>query len=244
MPIYNLPYYLQQTQELLQNPPANPALYPTQTLTDAINKARLWVAGEAQCIRQYNSLTLAPGQQNAPFAAITTSSGQGVAGVLNVRQAAYKVASGQRFIHPRSFEWFFQYPLNNPNPQVAPFPTVWSQQGQGVSGTFWINPISGGPLVFSLDCANYPIDLLLPTDAEAIPAPWTQCVPFLAAYYALMSAQSSARLEAAGILFKQFSDFMERARNMVTPPTNQYIYAQQADPTTLNALGLSSGPKQ
>lgn len=239
MPIYNLPYYLQQTQELLQNPPANPSLYPTQTLTDAINKARLWVAGESQCIRQYNTLVIPAGQQNAAFSSIATSSSTGVAGVLNVRQAAYQVASGQRFLHPRSFEWFFQYALNNPNPQPAVFPTVWSQQGQGVSGTFWINPISSISLTFSLDCANFPIDLLLPTDVEAIPSPWTQCVPFLAAYYALMSAQSSARLEAASIVFKQFSDFMDRARSMVTPPTNQYIYAQQSDPTSINALGLS-----
>jgi len=166
MPIYNLTYYQQQTNELLQNPPSTSALYPTTTITDAINKARLWIAGEAQCIFQLGTLVISAGSNSAPFTDISIPGAPAncVNGVLNVRTASYYVGPvttppfpGLRFIRPRGWEWFTLYELNKgtfyPDSTSNPFPRSWSQLGQGVAGTFYAMPFCNQDNTFNLPCA-------------------------------------------------------------------------------------------
>jgi len=200
---------------------------------------------------QLGTLVISAGSNSAPFTDISIpgAPANGVNGVLNVRTASYYVGPvttppfpGLRFIRPRGWEWFTLYELNKgtfyPDSTSNPFPRSWSQLGQGVAGTFYAMPFCNQDNTFNLTCACYPIDLNLSTDVEAIPAPWTQCVPFLAAYYALLSAQSGNRRADADKMFGDYTKFMDRARGMVTPDNNKTIWQQQSDPTDVNKLGL------
>ena len=60
------------------------------------------------------------------------------------------------------------------------------------------------------DCICTPVVLVDDTTAEAIPYPWTDCVPYFAAYLALMN---SRRPEEAANMFKLYETFMKRARS-------------------------------
>jgi hypothetical protein len=213
--------YLTQVSALLQNPNAPSTLYTTATLTQAINDARSQIAGEGQCIRFVGALTSNTDQQSYVFSAITGLPA-GVAGVLNVRMVAWGLEFGQKFIDAYPWEWFFRYYLSVPTFTTG-IPSVWAQQGQGVSGTLWFSPAPSGVNNIVLDCVGYPLALSDDEDPEAIPYPWTDCVQYLAAYLALLGAQSTARQGDADRMFARYTEFSVRARNMSTPtvlPTN------------------------
>ena len=65
------------------------------------------------------------------------------------------------------------------------------------------------------DCYCTPIVLVDDTTAEAIPYPWTDAVPYYAAYLAYLDAQ---RADDSDRMFKQYEMFMKRARNMSETP--------------------------
>jgi hypothetical protein len=228
-----LNYYRQQLQLLLTD--LKQEVFTPLFLDSYINRARLFVAGETQCIRSFGAITLAPGQQNFLFSSIVTlGPAFGTAGTLNVKMINYSVGTGQRFIHPRAWEWFFLYNLNNPAPATqAQYPTVWSQLGQGVNGTIWINPVSVNPLTLGLDTVSYPINLTTDDDPEGIPVPFTECVAFYAAWLAYQQAQEQ---ETAAKMYDRYKEMLQLTRHMSTPMTNPYIYPQTVDPTTSNLL--------
>jgi hypothetical protein len=205
-------------------------------LDSYINKARLQVALQAQCIRNYANITFPAGTQTLPFTSIvTTGPNNGIKGVLNIRMVAYSIATGQLFLRPRSFEWFFLYKLGNPNPIPQQTPTEWSQQGQGASGTMWIAPTLINDTLFNLDVACYANDLVSDADFDAIPVPWTEAVPFWAARLAYLQADNSERAEK---MLDRFEELMKRARSGATSEVNSYIYPQIQDPVRPNQLGL------
>lgn len=231
--------YIDQTQRLLQNPPAPTSLYATADLTAWINVARGQLAGEAECIRKIGTISTVVDQQEYAFSAINTgvAATNGIEGVINVRRISYNVADGQRWIAPRSWEWFDFYVLNDPVPQGS-YPRTWSQYAQGAApgntgaesgGSFYINKPN---LVYTLncDCVCYPAALADDTDPEAIPYLWTDAVPFFAAYYALLSAQNNARLADAERYYNHYQTFVERARKSSNPSVNRWMYQQAGDP--------------
>jgi hypothetical protein len=228
--------YLTRTEQLLQNPGAPSSLYSTPDLTEYINLARGQMAGDAECMRIYTTLPVAGGTQQYPFSAVDLTSAVGVRGVLNIRTAWLQIASGQAWMRPRPFEWFSLYELNNPVPQQGQ-PKVWSQFAQGVDGSIFVSPVPDAAYVLQLDTLCYPIDLLDDTTVEAIPFPWTDAVPFLAAYYALLSAQSAARQADADRMFARYEEYRNRARRFSNPVVMPYIYPQVGDPVRANKLG-------
>lgn len=240
--------YLSATQALLQNPPANPPLYSTALLTTAINSARGQLAGEAECIRFMGSLTSSIGSRVYPFTSIALTGAVGIQGVINVRSVWYQVGQGQVLLRPRPFEWFSLYQLNTPVPPSGP-PKVWAQYGQGAEAQTVPNPIGGGSIyvsplpdiayVMPVDCVCYPIPLADDTTAEAIPYLWTDAVPYYAAYLALLSSQTGARMQQAQEYFKIYTDFVNRARRAATPSLLPTIYPQQPSPVRANQLGSS-----
>ena len=202
--------YLTRTQELLQNPVPSSPLYATTDLTSYINSARSQIAGESECIRVMGTLALMLGTQVYPFSSIVVTGTSGVSGVFTVRGATVAIASGQVWLTPRPFPWFQTYYLNNPVPQQAT-PRRYSQFGQGVSGSFYIDPVPDQPYTLSMDCACYPISLVDDTTAEALPFPWTDCVPYYAAYLALMSSQ---RTTDATAMWSQYqTPELDRVKN-------------------------------
>jgi hypothetical protein len=240
--------YILNTQRLLQNPPAPATLYSTTDLTSYINTARGQLAGEAECIRRIATIQTVIGQRNYNFSSLTIGDAA-VAGVIHVRRISYNVGQGARWFNPRPWEWFDLFYLNNPVPQNGP-PKNWSQYGQGSAGTnatgggtmssgsFYIDPPPDIVYTLNCDCVCYPIALAQDADPEAIPYLWTDAVPFFAAYYALLSAQSPARQADASRMMERYAEFVKRARQSSNPSVNRTSYQQANDPTEIAKLGL------
>jgi hypothetical protein len=240
--------YQTATQSLLQNPPAPNALYSPTALQTFINSARGQLAGEAKCIRYMGSLVATEGVNAYSFDVITltNATSAGIQGVLDVETLWYQVGQGMKWIRPRPWPWFARYELSNPVPSYGP-PAVWTQFGQGAAAQVSPKPVGGGSLYISplpdqeytipVDAVCYPIPLVDDTTPEAIPYLWTDAVPYFAAYLALMSSQTSARIEQAKTMFGLYAEFVSRARRASTPMTLPGLSPQQQNPTRANQLG-------
>jgi hypothetical protein len=225
--------YRQQVQRLLSDTVQtrfNPA-----DLDFYINLARGQIAGEGECIRQYASLALNSGQQQYPFSDIMFPGGSaGIAGVFNVRMANYFVASGQKRITAREWEWFNEHVMNNAVP-VPSAPQYWAQFGQGANGTLFFN-LPDTTYTLALDTVCVPTPLETDADPEPVPYLWTDAVPYFAAYTALLTAQQQ---DAALGMFKLYETFVQRARAAATPSVLPGQYPQQPDPFMAGRLGVT-----
>ena len=235
-----LTQYQTQTQQLLQNPKAPTSLYAPSDITGWINTARGQLAAESESIRFVATLPITSAAQVYPFSSINLTGATGVQQVLNVRQIWVQAGTGLIWIGPRNFEWFSLYVLNNPNPSQAR-PTRWCQYGQGVNGTIYVNFVPDQNYTLNLDCVCLPIQLVDDSTVEAIPYPWTDAVPYYAAYLALLSSQTSARQADAQRMFSMYEEFTQRARKFSTPSVLPTMYPQQPNPTQANQLGLKKG---
>jgi hypothetical protein len=249
-------YYLPQTMNLLQLPgSAASSLYTTANLTMWINIARGQVAGEGECIRQFGTINTVIGQQAYPFSGINTgvSATNGIQGVLSINSLSYNVGGGSLWMTPRPWPWFSLYNMNNAAPGNGP-PTEWSQFGQGAApgsgngqasvggGSFYVSPAPDLAYTINCNAVCYPIPLVLDTDPEAIPYLWTDAVPFFAAYFALMSAQTGARYSDAAQMYKgHYDEFMDRARKQSNAGVDRWLYSQAADPAQATKMGIKAG---
>lgn len=237
--------YQNDLQNLLQLPNAPASLYSIANLNLWINKARGQIAGEFECVRALMTTTTTIGSRAYPFYSLTQSF-PGISNPINVRSMFYGVASGYQWVTPRPWEWFELYHLNNPVPVNGP-PQVWAQHQQGaapgeegqsgVGGDFYIDPPPDIVYTLLCDCACYPIPLVDDTTQDAIPYLWTDAVPFLAAYFAFLSAQTGARMADAARMFEAYQEFAKRARQFSNPSVNRWQYEQAADPVIINKLG-------
>ncbi len=241
--------YQNRVKRLLQNPSAPTSLYATADLTGWINQARGQVAAEAECCRAIGTISTVVDQRNYNFTGIDigVAATTGRAGVINVRSVTYNIASGQQWITPRAWDWFTLYCLNNVVPENG-LPETWAQYGQGAgfssqtmsdaSGSIYLDPPPN--LVYTLNCDTtcYPIDLTDDTTVEAIPYLWTDAVAYFASYLALLSAQTSVRMNDAQRMLQLYGEFMARARQFSNPSTLRYLYQQAQDPTIPAKLGL------
>ena len=250
--------FLKQTRRLLQLPGTqSTSLYTDADLTDFINISRGQVAGEGACIRLHGTVQTVAGIDNYAFSGISTgvSATNGIQGVIRVESLHCVAGSGQLWMTPRPWPWFSLYNRNNAAPQQG-IPTEWSQFGQGAAppavtapaagsvqgGSFYVSLVPDS--VYQLNCNSvcYPIPLVDDTTVEALPYFWTDAVPFFAAYFALMSAQTNARMADAAQMYKgHYNEFMDRARKQSNPDTINYIYQQAGDPAQAVKLGIKGG---
>lgn len=234
--------YLTLTEQLLQNPAAPVDLYDPAVLTVYINQSRGQLAGDSQAIKRLGTYTLTIGLQGPyPFSGVVLTPSTGIQGVLSVRQQWYVSGTGQLWVKGRSWPWYSQYHLNSATPPTGA-PIVWAQYAEGEAGTLYVGNVPDAAYVMKTDCICYPIDLVDDSTAETIPAPWTVAIPYYAAYLALLSAQTGARVQDADRMFKLYETFVARARGISTPDIMPSHYPQQEDPTQQNKLGLSGGP--
>lgn len=224
--------YLSQTQMLLANPAAPSLLYSTNDLTTYINTARTQLAGESGCIRAIGTLSVTSVTNSYQFASITNLPAS-VQGVYQIRQMACVAGSGAVYMGSRSYPWAQLYWLNNAAP-VAGQPAEWAQYGNGVTGSLIVNPIPDASYILNPDVTCYPVLLALDTTPEAIPYPFTDCVSYLAAYYALMSSQ---RQQDADKMYGRYQEFLNRARKISVPNVLPMQYDQSI------TAPLSSGSK-
>jgi hypothetical protein len=242
-----LTQYLTLTQQLLQNPAATSSLYPTAMLTNFINIARGQIAGEGRCVRAIGTIPTVIGQRIYAFSSITFTN-TGIQGAINVRRIMYNVGLGQKWIKGKSWEWFDFQRFNNPVP-TSGAPTEWAQHSAGSAGTGSITGIGGGTMrsgsfyidplpdiVYTLNCDSvcYPVALATDADVEVLPYLWTDAVPYFAAYMALMSSQTSTRIQQAQQLFALYEQFMNRARDFANPDLNNASFPQSQDHTMAN----------
>jgi hypothetical protein len=94
-------------------------------------------------------------------------------------------------------------------------PVVWAQYGQGAKGSVYLAPIPANAFNMEWDTYCVPIPLVDDTTVEAIPYPWTDPIPYYAAYLAASNAQ---RAQDSASMFGQYEVFMKRARAMSETP--------------------------
>jgi hypothetical protein len=246
--------YLPQTQQLLQNPSAPTQLYSISLLTGYINTARGQLAGEGRCIRAIATLTTVPGQRVYPFSSLNLGvpAATGIAGAININNVWVVVANGLQILYPNEWEWFSLYYLNNILP-IQALPVNWTQYGQGAAppgspsgssfgGSLYLNPTPDQAYTLNCDCTCFPIPLALDADVEAIPYLFTDAVPFFAAYYALLSAQTSMRTRDAKEMLQSYEIFMARARAAANPLQLGGLYQGAPDLFKAGRMG-ASGPQ-
>ncbi len=78
-----------------------------------------------------------------------------------------------------------QYPF-----QFSYVPVAYSMFNAGTTGGILVYPFPSQQYPFEPDCLCLPQDLTSDQDFEALPEPWTEGVPFLAAHYAFAELQS------------------------------------------------------
>lgn len=231
--------YLTATRNLLQSPgTSSTSLYTDANLTTFINTSRGQLAGETECIRELGTISTVA-SSNGPYSFANITIGiSGIGGPFHVRSIRYSIGSGTLWIPNRPWEWFELYTLNNAAPGQAP-PSEWSQYQQGAApgntgsaggGSFYIGPQSDTTYVLNCDCVCYPSPLVLDADPELIPYIFTDAVPYLAAYYALLSSQTNSRMSDALNYYKIYQEFIERARNASNGMPNQWQYERAGDP--------------
>lgn len=246
--------YVTRTQRLLQNPAPATGLYATALVQDNVNIARKQLAGEGQCIRRIGTLDTVIGQREYSFADLNmgVAATTGIAGPYNVRRINRSTGDGQVYLTPRPWEWFDQFCLNNPVPvdqNATPGsnpPATWAQYGQGSaaptggssqSGSFYLDPIPDDIYTLYCDCVCYPITLDADADVEAIPYPFTDAVPFFAAYYTLLGAQNQARRSDAEAFYGYYQTFLDRARSTSNAAVLTWQYEQGQDPAQQGKAG-------
>ncbi|KKK58499.1 hypothetical protein LCGC14_3043820 [marine sediment metagenome] len=233
-----LTQYLDETRRLLQNPPAPVTLFSDADLTAFINTSRGILAGEVECIRVLGTLALsAPTRSYALSAAdIGVSATTGINTPFKANQATVDVGDGEMPLMSKPWAWFQSYLLGEVIPTEGQ-PTTWAQLKQGIAATLYFYPLPDTTFTVNLDCVCEPIDLTDNNTVEAIPYPFTDAVPFLAAYYAYMSVQ---RQDHADTMMTRYRDELTKGRATSTPAVLPTNYSQIPDPTIINKLGLPS----
>lgn len=241
---------------MLQLPGSNStSLYSDAQLTTWINMARGQVAGEGKCIRVQGTIPTVLGQTAYSFANISVASVAGVQGVINVQSLSYNVGGGQLWLTPRPWPWFSLYNQNTAVPQSGA-PREWAQYSQGTAptpgssigsnsvngGSFYVSPVPDDVYILNPNAICYPISLVDDTTPEALPYFWTDAVPFFAAYWALMSAQTNARMADAANMYKgHYGEFMDRARKQSNAGVDNWLYQDAGDPAQGPKMGIKGG---
>lgn len=201
--------YQTALQNLIQTPQNPSLLVTTAQQTTFINAARTRVAGEGECTRDIVTLPLVIGQQRYPFSSITGYPA-GMNATLSVRQAWW----GFNQLDIRPWEYFSAYYLFSHNNGI---PARLAQHHQGELGSLFFDPVPdaiGIENLVVLYIVGAPTPLATDGDPEVIPAPWTDAVPFYAAWLAFMNLQRQADADR---MMAAYGELMRRSRQEVTP---------------------------
>lgn len=157
-----------------------------------------------------NSCSTVPGQEVYQFStfnalAQTFPGIQSVCGIFSV--ACSQGGTYKPILTPCTWTEFQAY-LRIYQNQAQNYPVYWSQYGQGISGSFYLFPWPSQVLQMDIDAWCIPVDLTSDSTPEAIPLPFSDAVPYFAAYLALVDAQRMAdanEMKARADVYLQFS---------------------------------------
>jgi hypothetical protein len=160
------------------------------------------------------------GQEIYAFKDIPLDSFPGVGEVIAVKSISIIYANYRYSLPMYSFSTYQSMIRQYPG-QYYYVPTMSAQRGQGAAGSLYLYPLPSQEYQLELDCFCWPQDLETDQDVEAIPAPWTEAVPYLTAHYCYLELQN---LNAANYYRKMFDEMMPRYRIGTEPgrPTNPY----------------------
>lgn len=187
---------------------------PTVTITDSTGSGATATAAITPISQTQQ------GKEVYKFSDIPLQDFPGVGEILSVRSVSFIYANYRYSLPCYSFSTYQakirQYPFI-----YQYVPTMCAQLGQGASGSLYFYPLPSTAYQFELDCLCLPTDLQANNDAEAIPLPWTDAVPFLAASYAFRELQN---LNFAREYFETFQEFVKQNSASARPGRriNQY----------------------
>lgn len=155
---------------------------PTVTITDDTG-----TGAEAEAVVAGINL-LNQGQEKYSFADIDLSANPGCESVYAVRGVSI-IYSGYRYslemLAWTRYQTYRAYPY-----QYQYTPAIFSQFGQGANGTLYFYPLPSQALQAEWDVQCLPSGLIDDQSVEAIPAPWTDAVPYMAAHLAFLEMQN------------------------------------------------------
>lgn len=164
-----------------------------------------------------NSYTLAASAATISGSTLTGggTNMQGIQSVLTIRQLAINTTgSTYKALISRPWPWFNRYYLTNGSAQTLGVPTTWSQLGLGNSGSFGVGPPPLSSLFLKADVVCLPVALTSDSTPEAIPYPFTDAIPYYAAYKAYLSSQKT---QDATTMFTRYKEFAKRAVDETAP---------------------------
>ena len=210
-------------------------------IRDYVNIARRQVAAVGDCLPAYGVLEVGPETQQYSFNEIQFPGDRGIVdgigGALAIRTLLVQAGEGHKRTFERAWPWFSTYELGKVHPKRER-PKVWSQYGQGVSGSIFFNKLDG-PYRVTVDARAYPIDLVDDTTPEAVPALWTDAIPFFAAFYYLQGTGQNPQLAAT--MLQGFQAMMQAARAGATPSVQAGDFVGAPDPFAANRFGTGVG---
>ena len=135
-------------------------------------------------------MTTVPEQEVYPFSNVNMDFFPGIQGVFAVRSVSIIYANTRYSVSVRSFSEY-QARFRNFGPGMFLYtPTIGAQLGRGAAGSFYLYPVPSQVYQMEWDCSGLPQELLTNQDVEAIPEPYTHCVPYYAAHLAYMEIQN------------------------------------------------------
>lgn len=157
---------------------------PTITITDDTGTG----AEASTTITGINVLN--QGQEVYNYSDIDVSSFPGVESVYFVRSISLIYSSYRYSIPNYPFSTYQASIRNFPAGQYQWVPSFTAQFGQGSGGSTYFFPPPAQTTQAEFDCNCIPSDLDTDQSPEAIPAPWTDAVAFLACRYAMIGLQN------------------------------------------------------
>jgi hypothetical protein len=171
------------------------------------------------------------------FKDVNLSAFPGVGAIFAVKSVSIIYANYRYSLPCYSFSTYQsairQYPR-----QYIYVPTVMGQYGQGTSGSLYMYPIPSSPYQMEWDCFCLPHDLTDDGDFEALPAPWTETVPFYAAHMCYLEMQN---LNAGKFYLDLYDQMVHRYSSYARPWRTVNPYGRYIWPIIIPLLGAWIG---
>jgi hypothetical protein len=223
--------YLQIARRLLND--ATFARVNDFDLRDYINIGRRQVAAQSEALPANGTLAVNGDTQQYKFSAIDFPSQPGIGAPISARMVTWQVGDGAKLMSAREWPWFNSWVLSKPAPLPGP-PREWSQYGRGTSGSLFVNKLDSD-YTLNIDAICLPVDLVDDATVEALPALWTDAVPFYAAYYWLLG---DGQLQPATGMLNIFTSLMSTAGATAIPSVLPGSFPGASDPVSQNRLGI------
>jgi hypothetical protein len=222
-----LAIYLADTQNLLND--AGAQFFAIPTLTNYVNRSRRRIAAASGCVRVMVRAKTLPNQESYNFTEWTAlaQATPGVREILAVRSLAIAIGPGEGAWKPAwnrlvwsDFQARFRI-WNRAWIGTISYPGFYAQYGFGVTGSIFLAPIPSQIQPMELDTSCLPFPLQNDDDPEAIPQPWSDAVPFYAAWLCLLQQQ---RPQDAAAMLQVFQLELPFCASVVSPQMIQSPY--------------------